>query len=181
MQATLAAFRGAERRFQPVGSVGRVQIFDDYAHHPTEVRATLQAARDQFGERPLWVVFQPHTFSRLAALFDDFVMAFEEADHVVVSDVYAARESGDAAARGQALARAIRHPRAVYQATQDDILRYLLATLPDDVILLTLGAGDITSLGPRLRRALEERAMQQGENVILASNGNGHHAPRASL
>ncbi len=155
MQATLAHFRGAERRFQPVGSVGRVQIFDDYAHHPTEIRATLEAARNRFGERPLWVVFQPHTFSRLAALHDDFVSAFQGADHLIVSDVYAAREQGDAAARGRALALAIRQPDAIYRATQDDILSYLLEQLPDDVILLTLGAGDITSLGPRLRAALE--------------------------
>ncbi|MDQ4078521.1 MAG: UDP-N-acetylmuramate--L-alanine ligase [Chloroflexota bacterium] len=161
MQATLANFNGAERRFQPVGSVGRIQLFDDYAHHPTEIRATLQAAREQFGERPLWVVFQPHTFSRLVALYDDFVTAFDAADHVVVSDVYAAREQGDAAAHGRALAGAIVGPTAVYQATQDDILRYLLRHLPDDVILLTLGAGDITSLGPRLRRALEEQRQER--------------------
>ncbi|MGH2542324.1 MAG: glutamate ligase domain-containing protein, partial [Ardenticatenaceae bacterium] len=166
MQATLAAFRGAARRFQPVGSVGRIQIFDDYAHHPTEIRATLGAARDAFGERPLWVVFQPHTFSRLAALHEEFVTAFGEADHVVVSDVYAAREQGDAAdpARvGRALAEAIAEPTAAYRASQDDILRYLLERLPDDVIVLTLGAGDITSLGPRLRRALEEGRPTTGD------------------
>jgi UDP-N-acetylmuramate--alanine ligase len=162
MQATLSGFKGAERRFQPVGSVGRIQIFDDYAHHPTEIRATLQAARDRFGERPLWVVFQPHTFSRLVALYDEFATAFQDANHVIVSDVYAAREQGDAAERGRALAGAIVGPRAVYRATQNDILRYLLECLPEDVILLTLGAGDITSLGPRLRRALEER---QGEGI----------------
>ncbi len=157
MQATLSAFRGAERRFEPVGTVGRIQIFDDYAHHPTEIRATLAAAREQFGERPIWAVFQPHTFSRLAVLYTEFTHAFEDADHVVVSDVYAAREQGDPAAQGKRLANDIIDATSIYKATQDDILDYLLEALPDDVIVLTLGAGDITSIGPRLRRALEER------------------------
>jgi UDP-N-acetylmuramate--L-alanine ligase/UDP-N-acetylenolpyruvoylglucosamine reductase len=156
MQATLARFTGAERRFQAVGSVGRVQIFDDYAHHPTEIRATLDAARQKFGERPLWVIFQPHTFSRLEALYSEFTTAFSAADHVIVSDVYAAREQGDVAAMGRRLAEDIKGPISVYHATQDDILSYLLDNLPDDVIVMTLGAGDITGLGPRLRRALEE-------------------------
>lgn len=157
MQDTLAHFQGVERRFQPIGTVGRVQIFDDYAHHPTEIRATLAAARQQFGERPLWAIFQPHTFSRLAALHEEFASAFHAADHVIISDVYAAREQGDAAEWGRALARIINGPTVRYAATQDDILCYSLEHLPDDVIVLTLGAGDITSLGPRLRRALEER------------------------
>lgn len=161
MQGALASFRTVERRFEPVGTVGRIQIFDDYAHHPTEIKATLAAARQQFGERPVWAVFQPHTFSRLRTLWNEFLTAFSVADHVIVSDVYAAREQGDAAAEGQALAKAITQSSAVYKATQDDILTYLLAELPDDVIVLTLGAGDITSLGPRLRRALEERATHE--------------------
>jgi UDP-N-acetylmuramate--alanine ligase len=134
-----------------------VQIFDDYAHHPTEIRATLAAARAQFGERPLWVVFQPHTFSRVNALYAEFAHAFEDADHVVVSDVYAAREQGDPAELGRRLAKDIIDATSVYKATQEDILEYLVYALPDDVIVLTLGAGDITSVGPRLRRALESR------------------------
>ncbi|MBA3530432.1 MAG: UDP-N-acetylmuramate--L-alanine ligase, partial [Ardenticatenales bacterium] len=146
-------------------SVGRIQIFDDYAHHPTEIRATLAGAREQFGERPLWVIFQPHTFSRIAALHEEFATAFSAADRVIVSDVYAAREQGDAAATGRALAEAIVGPEALYQATQHDILRYLLDALPDDVIVLTLGAGDITSLGPRLRRALEEHQSNYSQEM----------------
>ncbi len=157
MQSVLGTFRGAQRRFEPIGTVGRIQLFDDYAHHPTEIRATLAAARAQFGERPLWVVFQPHTFSRVNALYAEFAHAFEDADHVVVSDVYAARELGDPAELGRRLAKDIIDATSVYQATQDNILEYLVDTLPDDVIVLTLGAGDITSLGPRLRRALEGR------------------------
>jgi UDP-N-acetylmuramate--alanine ligase len=158
-QASLLRFTGAERRFQPVGAIGRIQIFDDYAHHPSEVRATLQGTRQRFGERPLWVVFQPHTFSRLRALRDDFATAFGAADHVIVSDIYAARETDTLGVSAADLTSRIQAAgtQATYLPTQDDILRHLLAHLPEDVIVLILGAGDITSLGPRLRRALEER------------------------
>lgn len=156
LQVPIQMFGGASRRFEPVGSVGRVQIFDDYAHHPSEVRATLQAARQRFGERPIWVVFQPHTYSRLAALLHDFATAFVDADRVYVSDVYAARETDDFGLSGAHLAERIEGPETIYTPTHDDILQRLLADLPEDVVVLTLGAGDITSLGPRLRRALEE-------------------------
>ncbi|MCB0075807.1 MAG: UDP-N-acetylmuramate--L-alanine ligase [Anaerolineales bacterium] len=166
MQASLTAFTGVNRRFEAVGAVGTIQIYDDYAHHPTEIRATLQAARQRFGRRPLWVVFQPHTFSRLSALYEDFLTAFAEADHVVVSDVFAARESGDSAAQSRQLAREIVGTDAHYRATQAQIVDYLLAALPERAVVLTLGAGDITSLGPRLRNALEDRlALESGEPV----------------
>jgi UDP-N-acetylmuramate--alanine ligase len=157
MQAALGSFTGVERRFQRVGSVGAIAIFDDYAHHPTAVRATLTAAREHYGPRPLWVVFQPHTFSRLAALHDEFATAFGAADQVIVSDVYAAREQGDAAGKSQRLAAAISGTSVTYRATQEQILDYLLAHLPQDAVVLTLGAGDITTLGHRLWEALQAR------------------------
>ena len=157
IQKTLGGFRGAVRRFQPVGQVRRIQIFDDYAHHPTEVRVTLAAARQQFANRPLWAIFQPHTFSRLTTLYDEFVTAFKDADHVIVSNIYAAREQGDVVEGARALANAIQGTRAVYQGTPEEIIRYALDHLPDDVVVITLGAGDITHLGPRLQRALQEK------------------------
>jgi UDP-N-acetylmuramate--alanine ligase len=167
MQAALGSFTGVERRFQKVGSVGRIEIFDDYAHHPTAVRATLAAAREHYGPRPLWVVFQPHTFSRLAALHDEFAAAFGVADQVIVSDVYAARERGDAAEKSRILAAAISGTSVTYRATQEEILDYLLTHLPEDAVVLTLGAGDITALGGQLwqalRARLEEPVRQGGE------------------
>lgn len=164
IQATLSRFLGASRRFQPIGAVGRVQIFDDYAHHPSEVRATLQAARQRFGDRPIWVVFQPHTFSRLRAMLDEFGTAFVEANRVIVSDVYAARETDTLGVSAEDLTERLRDAGTPvsYIPTQQEILDELVATLPDDVIVMTLGAGDITSLGPQLRRVLEER---RGEDV----------------
>lgn len=163
IQASLARFSGATRRFQPVGAVGRIQIFDDYAHHPSEVRATLEAARQRFGERRIWVVFQPHTFSRLRALLDDFATAFAEANRVIVSDVYAARETDTLGVSAEDLTERLRAGGVPvsYIPTQEEILRELLATLPEDVIVMTLGAGDITALGPCLRRALAERHLEE--------------------
>lgn len=163
LQYSLGRFQGAERRFQPVGTVGRVQIFDDYAHHPSEIRATLQAARERFGERQIWVIFQPHTFSRLAALFDDFTTAFTDADRVYVSDVYAARETDSLGVSAADLAQKLQGVEAVYVPTREELLARLLQEMPEDVVILTLGAGDITTLGPRLRQALEDREARQHE------------------
>ncbi|MCZ7571963.1 MAG: UDP-N-acetylmuramate--L-alanine ligase [Ardenticatenaceae bacterium] len=159
IQTSLARFTGAKRRFQPVGTVGRIQIFDDYAHHPSEVRATLEAARQRFGERPIWVVFQPHTFSRLRALLDGFATAFSEANRLIVSDIYAARETDTLGVSAEDLIERVRAGGVPvsYIPTQEEILQELIATLPKDVIVMTLGAGDITSLGPHLRRLLEGR------------------------
>jgi UDP-N-acetylmuramate--alanine ligase len=88
----LSEFRGTGRRFEVRGEVNGITVIDDYAHHPTEIRATLSAARMRFPKSRLWVVWQPHTYSRTRLLFHDFVAAFEQADHVLVTDIYAARE-----------------------------------------------------------------------------------------
>ena len=157
VRATLRRFAGAARRFELVGSVGRIQIFDDYAHHPSEVQATLRAARQRFGQRPVWVVFQPHTFSRLAALMSGFAVAFADADRVLVTDVYAARETNTFGVSARDLAERIERPPATHVPTQEAVLETLVRELPDDAVVLTLGAGDITALGPRLCQALEER------------------------
>lgn len=166
--ATIERFAGVARRFEHVGRVGRVDIFDDYAHHPTEVEATLRAARQRFGRRPVWVVFQPHTFSRLAALFDRFVGAFAQADRVIVTEVYAAREADTFGASAQDLASRLQGPPATYAPTQEAALDLLLREAPEDAVILIMGAGDITALGPRLRHALEARG-----RTLSEAPGNG--------
>ncbi|MGF7237490.1 MAG: UDP-N-acetylmuramate--L-alanine ligase [Frankia sp.] len=162
---SLSAFAGAARRFQVVGTAdagadgrrGPVEVVDDYAHHPTEIAATLAAARSRAGDRAVWAVIQPHTFSRLAALMDGFATAFSLADRVYVTDIYAAREHDDLGLHGADLARRIVRPTAVY--TPDaDLLDRLVSDLADGApagaLVLTLGAGDITDVGPRLLAAL---------------------------
>ncbi|MEX5706959.1 UDP-N-acetylmuramate--L-alanine ligase [Parafrankia sp. FMc6] len=168
---TLGTYAGAARRFDVVGRASapggtRVEIVDDYAHHPTEIRATLRAARDRAAGRQVWAVAQPHTFSRLAALLDDFATAFGDADRVYVTDVYAARETDNLGLHASDLAGRIRRPAAAGYVAWPDLPGRLVADLADlggrgdlgdaaaggthGVMLLTLGAGTITMLGPRL-------------------------------
>jgi UDP-N-acetylmuramate--alanine ligase len=162
---SLSRFSGAARRFQLVGARapsadarrGLVEVIDDYAHHPTEIAANIAAARTRAGNRAVWVVVQPHTYSRLAALMDDFATAFTRADRVYVTDIYAARENDDLGIHGSDLAKRITRPDAVY-VTTGELLGRLAADLatdaPDGATILTLGAGDITTLGPRLLASL---------------------------
>ncbi|MCZ7568704.1 MAG: UDP-N-acetylmuramate--L-alanine ligase [Ardenticatenaceae bacterium] len=159
IQASLAGFTGVRRRFEPVGAVGGVQVFDDDAHRPGELRATLQAARQRFGPRPLWVVFQPHPGARP----DDLAAAFVEANRVIVSAVSAAGEPGPPEVSGEALAARLRAAGvpAAHLPTQAEILPELTATLPDEAVVITLGGGESSSLGPRLLRALAQRVLEE--------------------
>ncbi len=164
---TLATFTGADRRFALVGTAaptdrrGPLEVVDDYAHHPTEIRATLAAARQRAGSRSVWVAVQPHTFSRLAALMDDFADAFADADRVYVTDIYAAREHDTLGLHAGDLAKKISVPEATCYVPWDELTGRLATdlsasrpTAPQGVLLLTLGAGTITEIGPRLLASL---------------------------
>jgi UDP-N-acetylmuramate--alanine ligase len=156
--AALAGFAGVQRRFQVRGEADGVLVLDDYAHHPTEIRTVLSAARARF-HRPIRVVFQPHTYSRMAAFFDHFVESFDEADAVYLMDIYAARESDTLGMSSRALADAAgAHGASVMytgteQSTLDAVSR---ETRPGDV-LITMGAGDVTALGPLVLERLASR------------------------
>lgn len=143
----LATFRGAERRFESWGSQGGVDVVHDYAHHPTEIRCTLEAARRALPGRPLHVLFQPHQHSRTARFMADFVDSLRSADRVVVSDVYGARKHIDAEAGAGADELATRLRRAGVDATYGAELwqstRELIAGLPAKSAALILGAGDV--------------------------------------
>jgi UDP-N-acetylmuramate--alanine ligase len=157
----LESFGGVERRFETVGSVGGVRVVDDYGHHPTEIRATLRAARELHAGR-LVVVFQPHRYSRTRDLFEDFSVAFHDADLLVVTEIYAAGEDKLPGVEGAALAAAIetRGHRAVrFVPDLERVPAELVPDLRDGDLVITLGAGSVTQLGPRLLAALgEERA-----------------------
>lgn len=156
--AGLAAFRGVERRFDHKGIVDGITIVDDYAHHPTEVRATLAAAHEGPWERVI-AVFQPHRYSRTAALHREFGASFCDADRIVVTDVYGAGEEPVPGVSGKLIADAVCSVvpgRAVaYLPHRADVLSYLRATARSGDLVLTLGAGDVTSLGDELLRSLE--------------------------
>jgi UDP-N-acetylmuramate--alanine ligase len=155
----LEVFRGVERRFETKGSAAGVRVVDDYGHHPTEVRATLAAARGLHSGR-LVVVFQPHRYSRTRDLFDAFADAFHDADRLIVTGIYAAGEEKIPGVESAALVEAIRargHRGVELIADLEQVAEVLAPDLRAGDLVITLGAGSVTRLGPRLLRALEER------------------------
>lgn len=155
----LQSYRGVERRFQVRGAARGVTVIDDYAHHPTEVRSTLSAARSGNWRRVL-AVFQPHRYSRTALFADEFGSAFAEADVVVITDVYGAGEEPVPGVTGKLVADAVcfhlpGRPVA-YLPHRDELIGYLTRTIRPGDALLTLGAGDVTSVGEELLARLDE-------------------------
>lgn len=140
-------FRGVKRRFEHRGTVRGVTMIDDYAHHPTEVAATIDAARIGHPRR-LWAIFQPHLYSRTEALYTEFGQALTGADRVVVTDVYAARESPVPGITGELVANAARDSGAnvLYVPHRGEIAEIVSPLLADGDLVLTMGAGDITQL-----------------------------------
>jgi UDP-N-acetylmuramate--alanine ligase len=143
----LEDFRGCSRRFEIRGIWRGVTIIDDYAHHPSEIRATLRAAREMFPTRRIWCVFQPHQLSRTRALFDDFARSFSDANDVVIADIYTAREQLSEAASKTALqlAGAISENGGEVRHVADPgaIIALLEAKLQPADVLVVMGAGDI--------------------------------------
>jgi UDP-N-acetylmuramate--alanine ligase len=164
VQKGLAAFTGVQRRFQVRGHAGGVTVVDDYGHHPAEIRATLAAARAAFGGRVI-VVFQPHRYTRAQALFREFLTAFDQADTVIVMDVYAAGEAPLPGAGAAALAEGIRAhgPRDVTYLGNDRarILAHVTEMAGPGDVVLTLGAGDVGQLGPEILRSLEADSVKR--------------------
>ena len=153
----ISAFEGVRRRFQLLGEAAGVQVIDDYAHHPTEVAATIAAARDRFPGRRLILAFQPHTYSRTRYLLDQFRGCFAGADRLLIADTYAAREEPDQGLDAAALAAAVEAPPAEHGGSvAETAARAADAAQPGDIVI-TMGAGDIEAAGPlilaRLRGA----------------------------
>jgi UDP-N-acetylmuramate--alanine ligase len=137
----LAEFSGTNRRFELRGEVDGIQVFDDYAHHPTEIRATLAGARARFPNARLWAVWQPHTYSRTRTLFLEFARAFKDADQVIVTEVYAAREPQEDFTSAE-IVSAMPHLSARYIKTLPEVTEHLLQNLQSGDVVLVLSAGD---------------------------------------
>lgn len=153
IRRALAKFRGTRRRFEHIGRYRQALLIDDYAHHPAEIRATLEAARELYGRRRLIAVFQAHTYSRTKALLDDFSQSFGQADEVIVLDIYgSARErsgnvtSGDLVEKMKYLGRNVRHLATIKRAA-----RYLKNHLQKGDVAITMGAGDVWKVHQLLR------------------------------
>ncbi len=159
VRRALDEFDGVSRRFTIRGVAAGVTVIDDYGHHPVEIRHTLQAAREGFGRRVI-SVFQPHRFTRVADLRDEFMSAFNDTDVLVVTDIYAAGEEAVEGVTGESLFRGLRehgHKNAVYIQDQADIVSYLADHVNKGDIVITLGAGDVNQVAGELLRRLEER------------------------
>ena len=163
IQRALEGFQGIGRRFQTTEcqlDVGKVMLVDDYAHHPREVAATLEAAREGWPERRLVLVFQPHRYSRTEEQFEDFVQVLSRADVLLLTEVYAAGEEPIPGADGRALSRAVRargQVDPVFVDPVEELPEVLSGLLRDGDIVLTLGAGNIGAVASRLREELEKQ------------------------
>ena len=151
MKKGLKEFTGTDRRFEYKGEMDGVTIIDDYAHHPTEINATLTAAK-YYPHRELWCVFQPHTYTRTKALFHEFVEALAHADHVVLSDIYAARETDNLGISSKDIADALKEKGcdAYYFSSFEDIQDFCVEKCQKGDLLITMGAGDVVNIGEEL-------------------------------
>jgi UDP-N-acetylmuramate--alanine ligase len=151
----LESFSGVDRRFQVRGEVGGTLVIDDYGHHPTEVRVTLETLRTRAGRRRTVVLFQPHRYTRTQALWDDFCRAFHLADVLFVTDIYPAGEAPIEGVTAEALSRAIAergHRRAEYAGDLKAATERLAAEVAGDDVVLTLGAGSVWTAGEEILR-----------------------------
>ena len=153
-------FTGMGRRFQKVCEIDGIEVYDDYAHHPTEIKATLDAAASKFGKENIVAVFQPHRFTRLQSLWNEFKNAFSEAGRVIVTDVYAASEDSIEGVSGEAFAK---DSGAEYiGGNMQEVAEKLLPTLKNENIVIGLGAGTITALGKELEGAKSKSQLLLG-------------------
>ena len=151
LQKGLQNFTGTDRRFQLKGEVGGVTIIDDYAHHPTEIKATLTSAKN-YPHKNTWCVFQPHTYTRTRALLPEFAEALTLADHVVLADIYAAREKNTLGISSKDLQERIQElgTPCEYFPTFDEIENYLLTNCEKGDLVITMGAGDVVKIGENI-------------------------------
>jgi UDP-N-acetylmuramate--alanine ligase len=156
IRAALESFRGVDRRFQLRGRARGISVIDDYGHHPTEIKATLAAAR-QCGFRKIHVIFQPHRYTRTQELMDEFAVAFHDADSLTILDIYAASEVPIAGITAQALAERIRGMgvQATYAKSFPEAAETVSSGAQDGDMILTLGAGSVSQLGPLVLEKLQ--------------------------
>ena len=151
IKSALAKFKGADRRFEFKGLVNGAKVYDDYAHHPTEILATAKALKNKKFHQS-WVVFQPHTYSRTFNLLKDFANALLIFDNIIITDIYAARENNTYDISSKDLVNELNNlgKKSIYISNLDDCATYLKNNVQKDDIVLTLGAGTVTNIGPMI-------------------------------
>ncbi len=162
----LSEFQGTGRRFDVLGEVEGITVIDDYAHHPTKIQATLAAARVRYPEARIWAVWQPHTYSRTIGLLSDFARAFKNADRVLVTEIYAARESADQFEHFSAaqVVKQMDHSNAAFVSTLEEATQMLLRKLKPGDVLVVMSAGDADQISARVLAGLKERSFSHGNS-----------------
>lgn len=154
----LAEFGGMGRRFQVVGDVGNVTVIDDYAHHPTEIRMTLAAAKQRYPGRRVWAVWQPHTYSRTKLLTKEFAASFKDADRVIALDIYKSREKETLGMNTAVVLAAMNHPFTAHIPHIADAAAYILERIRPSDVVITLSAGDGNLVGTLIVNELKKRS-----------------------
>lgn len=151
----ISLYQGIHRRFDVLGDVKGAKIIDDYAHHPVEIKATLETAK-QYPHKKIWAIFQPHTYSRTKALLKDFAMAFDVADHIIITDIYAARELDNGEVSSKKLVAMMDDKLdARYMKDFEEISDYLYENIAPGDLVLTMGAGDVYKIAEMLLNTME--------------------------
>ncbi|HKL10711.1 MAG TPA: cyanophycin synthetase, partial [Clostridia bacterium] len=155
IQKRLKSFHSPKRRFEIKHRQNGITIIDDYAHHPSEIKATLEAA-ERYPHRKIWSIFQPHTFSRTKALLSDFSSSFGKADRVVITDIYAAREEDLGQVHSSALANLVKEEGVdvKYISSFEDVARHVAGLAEPGDLILTMGAGDVYKIGDLIAKKL---------------------------
>ena len=172
IRKALAEFGGIGRRFEVVGEAGDVIVVDDYAHHPTEIRATLAAARQRYVDRRIWGVWQPHTYSRVKSLQSEFAKSFDDADVVVVLDIYKSREKNTLSIDENTIAESIAHPNSTHTGGIDETVTHILNRVRPGDVIITLTAGDGNLVGKAVLEVLQMRAANHTSTNGQASDRN---------
>lgn len=156
IQRNILCYTGVQRRLEFKGYYNNVKIIDDYAHHPTEIRATLNALRNST-KGNIYCIFQPHTFTRTQILLNSFAGSFTDANTVIITDIYAAREKDNGVIHSKDLANAVKSTNAIYLKTFEEIASYLIDNIKDDDIVVTMGAGNVYLVGELVLESSNEK------------------------
>jgi UDP-N-acetylmuramate--alanine ligase len=156
IKEAIKGFSGIQRRLEFKGEARGIKVYDDYGHHPTEIKATLKAAKESLDTGRLFVVFQPHRYTRTKDLFDEFTSAFDNADFLVVTDIYPAGEKPIKGISAEALSKEIKNPNVFYLKEKDEVAGFLSSRVEGGDVVLTLGAGDVWKVGMQMLKMLED-------------------------
>ena len=151
LKSALLKYTGAHRRFEYVGTINNATVYDDYAHHPSEIKATYDAMMQKDFNRS-WVIFQPHTYTRTKSLLNEFAQSLSGFNNIIVTDIYAARESDTLGISSQDLVNLINkvQKHAIYMTDFNEIAKYIRDRVMPNDIVITLGAGTVTNIGPMI-------------------------------